>query len=816
MMKHLIALVLVCCSTFLYGQSISQVKTFGSNATEFADDILTDSNGNIFIAGTFKGTADFDPGPANTITSSLGINDYDVYLAKYDSTGSFLWVRTWESFVSTAYLNVKTVITSADEVIISFYSTSTLDLDPGAGTVTTFVGAGTTIFVKLDNNGNYIWGKRTASSAVPLGMTIDVNDQIYIAGTFQNTSDFDPGSGTSSLSSTGATDDFIAKYDANGSFIWVKKIGGTGVEGLTALHMDQNNNILIGGRFNSNTLDLNPGGGVNNVSHTSNFDSFIAKLDSSGSHLWSGSISGTSADYIYAITTAASGDIYLGGSFSGQMDADINAGTQTVNSTGVDQDIFILKLNSSGAFQFVKSMGGISNDFVYDLALDASNTLFASGIFGATVDFDPSSANAYLLTSSFTDGFVATYTSSGNFKMARKIGNGNVGTNVSNLWAVNDDVYATGNFDILLNIYTSTGNQSIPGLGEDVHFFKMNDCSSILTASVTFSPDTLSGCSGSAVTVTANPVNGGLTPTYQWKLNGGVVGGITGPVFSGTMNAGNTLTCSMTSSDGCVLDFITSPFAVVNNLSSQVTPSHFISTNPGIICNGVAVTFSSVATNGGSNPGYQWYQNNMLVPGATQSTFSPSVYAHNDNIACTMFPTSCTSVDSVNTNTFITVFQVPNATVNVNGNILTAQTAGATYQWVDCNNNFAPIPNAIQQAFSPTSNGSYALIISNPFCSDTSACQTITTIGINDQDFLAQSIRMLPNPADDYTLVSFPDFIEATSLVITDMAGRNFGYTSVLGNEKKVPLAVGHLSAGIYILQLIHSTGVISKQLVVE
>jgi hypothetical protein len=812
-MKRIITLALVFCSAILYGQTISQVKTFGSAAIEYSDDILTDGDGNIFIAGTFSGTADFDPGLPNTNTSSLGVNDFDVYLAKYDSTGSFLWVRTWQSFVTTATLNVKLVITSSEDLVISFYSVSTVDLDPGVGSVTTFVGAGTTIFVKLDNNGNFIWGKRTASSAVPLGMTIDVNDQIYIAGTFQNTSDFDPGSGTSSLSSAGATDDFIAKYDANGSFIWVKKIGGTGVEGLTALHMDQNNNILIGGRFNSNTIDLNPGGGVNNVNHSSNFDSFIVKLDSSGSHIWSGSISGNSTDYINAIITAANGDIYLGGFFSGEIDADINAGVQPLVSTGMD--MFILKLNSAGIFQFANGIGGTSNDLIFDLALDASNTLFVSGTFGSTVDFDPSAGNSFLLTSGFTDGFVATYTSNGNFKMARKIGNGNVGANVSNLWATNDDVFATGNFDVLLNIYTSSGYQSIPGLGSDVHFFKMNDCASVLTAAVTFSPDTVNGCSGDVVTVTANPVNGGLTPSYQWKLNGGLVSGLTGPVFSGAMNAGNTLTCTMTSAEGCVLDFISQPFAVVNNLGALGTPSHFISTNPGIICNGAPVTFTSVATNGGSNPGYQWYQNNVLVPGATLSSFSPSIYAHNDNIACTMFPNSCTSLDSVNANTFITVFQVPNSTVLVNGTTLTAQTSGATYQWVDCINNFAPIPGANQQTFIPTSSGIFALVISNAFCSDTSACQAITIIGQEEQ-MLAASLQIHPNPAKGNTTVVIPDLIDATSLLITDVTGRYCGYTSLLGREKKVSLSVGDLSAGIYLLRIYHATGVITKQLVVE
>jgi Secretion system C-terminal sorting domain len=815
-MKRILTFLFVICYSLLNGQAITQVKTFGTTASEYTSTIFTNGNGEIYLVGAFAGAADFDPGPSSTNTQTVA-SGHDIYLAKYDSSGNFLWVRTWGAAASISHLDAYSLVTTNNEVIVGFYtSTTSLDLDPGTGVVTTFSAAGTAVFVKVDNDGNYIWGKRTASSGVIKGLVIDENDQFYLSGTFQGTADFSPGSGTSSLTSSGGEDVFIAKYDTSGALIWVKKIGGSGNETLTTLHMDRNNNLFLAGRFNSNTLDLNPGSGVNNVNHTSNFDSYLCKLDSSGAHRWSGALSGLSTEFIDAIATSANGDVYFGGTYFGQVDVDMGSGVQNISTPGLSDDMFLVKLDSAGVFQYVKVMGGVYNDAILDIVIDSTNTVYVAGSYNGTVDFDPSSNGVYELVSTSGDGFIATYTPSGNFQMVRQIGNGTGNTFVRKMFVRDDYVYACGQYNLFMYIYTSTGYTGFSGQGTDCYFFRMTTCATVLTASVSLVPDTVYGCSGDSVSITAVPVNGGITNTYQWRLNGNIVNGVFGSLYTGPLNAGNTLTCVLKSTEGCVINPITPEMPVVNNFTTFLTPSHFISTNPGIICNGVVVTFSSVATNGGSNPGYQWYQNNILVPGATQSTFSPSVYAHNDNIACTLFPNSCTSLDSVSVNTFITVFQVPNATVNVNGNVLSAQTAGATYQWVDCNNNYAPIPNAIQQAFSPISNGSYALIISNPFCSDTSACQTITTIGMNDQDLLEQSIRILPNPTSDNTLVTFPDFIEVTSIIITDMAGRNFGYTLVLGNEKRVELSVGHLSPGIYILQLNHSTGVISKQLIVE
>jgi hypothetical protein len=814
-MEKILAFLFIFWSPLLKGQAISQVKTYGSTASEFANLIFTNDDGEIYIVGAFAGTADFDPGPVNTNTPNI-TGSHDVYLAKYDSSGNFLWVRTWGAGVAVANLDAYAVINSNNEIIVGFYTpTASLDLDPGPGVVTTFSAAGTVVFVKVDGNGNYVWGKRAASSGVLKGMAIDENDHFYLSGTFQGTADFDPGSGSTTLNSAGASDIFISKYDTSGSFIWVKRIGGTGTESMTDFHMDAKNNLYLAGRFNSNTLDLNPGSGVNNVSHTSNFDSYVCKLDSSGAHKWSGAFGGSGIEFINAIATAGNGDVYLGGSFFGNVDVDMGNGVQLISTPGASDDFFYVKLDSAGVFQYVKVMGGIYNDRVQDIVIDSTNTVYIAGTYDGTVDFDPSPGGVYELISTNVDGFIATYTPAGNFLMVRQIGNGTGGASVKRMFVRNNYVHVCGQYGLFMYVHTINGYTGFSGQGSDVYFFKMEKCATVLTASVSLVPDTIFGCTGDSVTITAVPVNGGVAPNYQWRLNGNSVSGILGPVFTGTVNAGNTLTCVLVSKEGCASNPFTPQIPVVNNLTPLQNPSHFITTSPGIICNGAPVTFGVVATNVGTNPGYQWYQNNVLVPGATNATFSPATYANNDNIACTLFPDGCTSLDSISNNTFMTVFQVPNSNVTVNGNTLTAQTNSAIYQWVDCNANFAPVPNATQQVFTPATNGSYALIISNSFCSDTSACFMITSIGLADNSFEA-TVQLRPNPADTKTELFIPKELKVHTVLITDITGRICGNNSLSGDEESLLIPLDGWRRGTYFLHLQHDTGVITKVLVVE
>jgi alpha-tubulin suppressor-like RCC1 family protein len=85
-----------------------------------------------------------------------------------------------------------------------------------------------------------------------------------------------------------------------------------------------------------------------------------------------------------------------------------------------------------------------------------------------------------------------------------------------------------------------------------------------------------------------------------------------------------------------------------------------------------------------------------------------------------------------------------NAGVTLNSNTLTADLAGATYQWVDCNNSNAPIAGATGQAFTPTTTGNYAVIVTKGSCSKTSACTTISSLSVGKWD--SEAVTAYPNP----------------------------------------------------------------------
>ena len=105
--------------------------------------------------------------------------------------------------------------------------------------------------------------------------------------------------------------------------------------------------------------------------------------------------------------------------------------------------------------------------------------------------------------------------------------------------------------------------------------------------------------------------------------------------------------------------------------------------------------------------------------------------------------------DAISNEVMITVVPLPDVTVTQSGNQLTATNAGAgvTYQWVDCDNSNAPVAGATSQVFDPTSNGNYAVEVTENGCSDISACFAISSIGIVENEF-GSDLKVYPNPTN--------------------------------------------------------------------
>ncbi|MFZ4521746.1 MAG: T9SS type A sorting domain-containing protein [Bacteroidales bacterium] len=169
-------------------------------------------------------------------------------------------------------------------------------------------------------------------------------------------------------------------------------------------------------------------------------------------------------------------------------------------------------------------------------------------------------------------------------------------------------------------------------------------------------------CSGTSVTYSATPVNGGLTPAYQWIVNG-VNAGTNSASFSYSPVNNDIVTCVLTSSEMCK----TGDPATSNSLTMIVNPllpvSVAISTASTTVCAGTSVTFTAVPANGGLTPAYQWTVNG-IVTGSDSPTFT-YVPANNDFITCTLASSeACTTGNPAVSNT-LTMTVNPQVPVSV-------------------------------------------------------------------------------------------------------------------------------------------------------
>jgi hypothetical protein len=144
-------------------------------------------------------------------------------------------------------------------------------------------------------------------------------------------------------------------------------------------------------------------------------------------------------------------------------------------------------------------------------------------------------------------------------------------------------------------------------------------------------------CSGTSVSFTAAPTNGGATPAYQWKLNAVNVGSNSTTYTNAALVNGDIVTCVMTSN---ATPCLTASPAISNTVTMTVNPnlpaSVSVSASPsGAICSGTSVSFTAIPTNGGTTPAYQWKLNGVNV-GSNSTTYTNAALANGDVVTCVM------------------------------------------------------------------------------------------------------------------------------------------------------------------------------------
>ncbi|MBK8965968.1 MAG: SBBP repeat-containing protein [Lewinellaceae bacterium] len=423
------ALALLLAAGTASGQILDWVNQPFSQAfiggTDQGYAVAYDASGNVYVTGSFAGTADFDPGPGTANLTSAGGDD--IFVAKYDASGNYIWANRIGGTGGDIGYGLA-VDGSGNVHVTGYFSGSNVDFDPGPGTENLSSAGGIDIFfAKYDASGNYVWANRVGgtSGEQGRGIAVDGIGNVHLTGSFRgNNVDFDPGPGIVNLSSNSFTTDiFIAKYDASGNYVWANRVGSS--NGLSdvgyGLALDVSGNVHVTGHF-TGTADFDPGAGTANLTSAGNIDIFIAKYDASGNYVWANRVGGSGSDTGNSLAVDGSGNVHLTGFFQATVDFDPGAGPANLTSIG-NVDIFIAKYNASGNYVWAKQVGNTGVNYGNGLALDGSGNVHVTGQFqGTNVDFDPGGGTANLSSAGSDDIFIAKYNASGNYVWAKRIG----------------------------------------------------------------------------------------------------------------------------------------------------------------------------------------------------------------------------------------------------------------------------------------------------------------------------------------------------------------------------------------------------------
>lgn len=148
-------------------------------------------------------------------------------------------------------------------------------------------------------------------------------------------------------------------------------------------------------------------------------------------------------------------------------------------------------------------------------------------------------------------------------------------------------------------------------------------------------------------------------------------------------------------------------------------------------------------------------------------------------------------------NITIPVFEI-NATTTLSDITITANEAGAMYQWIDCENGNEPIEGANNQTFTPTGNGSYAVIITKNDCIDTSAC--VELIGVGTKEFNREEISVFPNPTNGIIHINLAQVFQKTAIKVLTLTGKEIkNFPDQFSENIILELDI---QAGLYLLEI--------------
>lgn len=542
--------IMICCA--LFSSLKSQIPPFDwalkldgpENPAVQVIDLEVDTKGNIVALGSYVDTVDFDPGPG--ILKSYSAVD-NPFVIKLTPSGQLMWVKEFEVTIGNTMRGYQLALDTADNIVVAGKFQNLIDFDPSSATYTLLNNTNSTFVLKLNEGGQFQWAKEIAGLTNQMDLQIDLENSIYLAGSFKNSIDFDPGPSAVVKSSTNFNG-FLLKLLKNGNFSWVKTLDGPANGYITSVVTSSLNEIYYSG-FVGPSTDLNPDLGVQtNIASCT----FISKLASSGLHIKTNPFVGLGK----ILSIAFQEGLIISGTYDGPFDLDPGIANQLVNTNFGMSEGFLIKLDTSLTYQWSKNIVSTvaSRMPMMKVSCPTTSSIFIFSSFSGTYDFDPSGASYTLIShpvnssNSFLDDYcVLSMDSAGNFKWAFNLGPCLINS-MPSFCTKNYKLYLGGtiinsvDFDPSINTYTLAPT---PGTFPSTHrcgfIMRLADCSSHNSSPLSIYVSQSNPCVGETVNLAATGAD-----SYYWGTQYG-----TNSIITVTVNGQTNLQVEVYYEDEC-------------------------------------------------------------------------------------------------------------------------------------------------------------------------------------------------------------------------------------------------------------------------
>ena len=440
----------------------------------------TDSSGNVYVTvsgGTTLIAYNSDRSEFLTISGNRNGT-----LLKYDTNGFGVWAQQTTSQVtvnnSPTYRGVS--VDSLGNPYICFASAISgtgvfvLRTDTTPYMILNTRGGNDAFIVKYSSNVNPLWVASISSSdnEIGNGIAIDGSGNVYVAcqGGVATVTAFNA-DGTAfgtTLANSGAGDAVLAKYDTNGTVLWVARIATTGSDIAFAIATDTSGNVYVTGRHTGAATVFNANGtSTISIAHTGSGDAFIVKYNTSGVAQWgTRATAGLSQDTGFSVATDDSGNVYVAGAYAGTVNIVNGNGTNagSLTDTGLG-DAFIVKYNTTGTVQWFTKIASTALDIAYGIDADGPGNVYVVGQCGTTsvsttaFNAGGSSFTPTLPSSGGGDVFIVKYNTSGAVQWVAKLGTNSTTADIGFAVAVDNsgNVYVTGQNPGTMTAFNANG-----------------------------------------------------------------------------------------------------------------------------------------------------------------------------------------------------------------------------------------------------------------------------------------------------------------------------------------------------------------------